>query len=300
MSRPCRPCWHMCSLASVGGLMLSSLSFEWKRAIRFDSAFAAKLDELVMSFQRAVAREMVSAAGLNPTEYPDSASLQAREVVGSEQDYIHRQLVRDVSKIETARWSVILADETKIDNMDTAQFLGLNNVGGLTISSAIIDSRSSDYAIYIGFRNRKFFQTIEIAISGPIDIVQKYRSDVSVLLQEFSQPWWLFRDSRFLWAVFGLPLIGLNILTIRNAIYGAAAPLGLNSALFLMGVLGVVGLLAMPMMNILIPTFNWIFPMTDFVFGGGIQRSAVRLGIRRAMWGVPILSVVIPYVVNQL
>jgi hypothetical protein len=275
----------------------SSLSFERKRPIRFTPELARKLEELHHNFRKANYEQDIVQNGLSISEFPNMSALE--EAYNSNDNRISYSIYSSINKSDRCAWSVVLADDTRIDSLDLSQLLDLPNIGKVAIIKVSLYG-GSHRSLTIKFNNNLYIGSSEVQMNSSFDILKKFRSEIETLFDLYQQPWWPIRDGRVIFLIWAAPATLGNVWTIFDGFRGSKNPFVIDGWWVLIPILCVISVFIVPVVKSVAYSWNWAFPMVDFSFGGGVQSSEVKKNVRRALWIVPITMIIIPYVVNHL
>ncbi len=281
----------------------SNLTFTWKRPIVFDAALASAIQDTFRSFANRSRIDLVLGEGRNPAEITDAAAALAIFNAQSaiERDYELKSLADSLDRIERCSWSVILADGTKIQSISIDQLLKLPNAGLSKIKTAAFENGSYSNSMSISMRNGDFTSEISISAKGTFDTIRASRSEIERVLEAYGRPWWMFRHPA-LWIVFAgfaviwdVVSIVMNLRQPQNIPY--TQPLFLGVAVPVLFIFFTIGT---ALVTAVVRAWNWVFPMTEFRFGGGILSGRTRASVRWGLWAIPLLSLILPFLVNKL
>ena len=283
--------------------MNSSIDATWKKPIQFSPEFARKLSDLADVLTRRLVAHIVTDAGKSAAEICSSDQAEAAYIASDRTDYGFHQLAGTLREVEVVAWSAKLRDETDVQGLTVTQLLGLSNVGRQQINSVKFENSSYSYRIGISFNNNKYINGMEIKLNGPLELVQQARSEIEALLSANAQPWWFMRDVRFFWATFAILALIMNLVHPIASALSWEPNITVSRALLggvILPIIGILAALIFPISLMLFGGWNWLFPMSDFVFGAGEKRSEMRKNFRSALWVIPVLLLAFPVLANLM
>lgn len=273
--------------------MKTKLRYSWDRAIRFDADFARKLSEIARKHYQFCHDQILRENGMNTVQYPDYESL--KDIGNGINALKHYGLLDSLRRVNDITWDIKNTDNTELDNLTTDHVLSSPNNSRSRIVSATISNKSYDHRFSVSISENSLGGPIDIDVKGYPSEVKVIQMEISDLLESVKQPWWIARSGYVNW------IFAIASFISSGTIFLAFESIKDNdkTAIDLLDFFTIIGA-GMLMLTLLNRAWNWVFPMVEFYFGGGVKRSLIRRNARYALWSIPILGIILPYMVNHL
>jgi hypothetical protein len=291
--------------ARGGELMESTAQVKWSRPVLFDRVLVNALVTISREFARAATEEVVSQSQYASNGFKSAGEIEEYIEHNKEADrYDLRTLAGKIKDIETFKWEARLKGDIRVSNLDPEQLLALPNALDQSVVSADFSNDSFQQRLEVNFDNGKYSDGTKATIRSEFRVTRHFQDRLRTQLSSSTRASWFLRSGRILWTVWGTITVALNLLSLwgifgHTASQSSVAPASAWIPIVLNG--GVVLIfLCIPLYLMMMNWWDWLFPIVDFYFGGGVHRSDVKKGTRGLIFVGVIVALIVGIIGNVI
>lgn len=282
-----------------------TVSYSHAKPVQVDAALLTKIEKCVGSYFSGAKERILAGTPYNLNEIPDAQTANAKAADAEEKrDYDSRRkyenIAREFQKLDQISYSVVLADSTSISDIPLDELINLSNSPAeRVISLAVSNGGYGENHFTIRFRDH-YGTSVDFSCQSSLALARQLRACIQSHLESSTRPWWMLRNSKFIWTVWAAILALTNSSTIWSGIQtfrnGQSVEISQSETVgalqILMGSIFVGGLAIIIFMATLTKTWNWVFPKIEFVWGGGEQSWNARNRVRTfVFWTLPVVMI---------
>lgn len=259
-----------------------TVSYAHAKPVQVDAALLAKIEKCVASYFSGAKERILAGTPYNLNEIPDAQTANAKAAdAEKKRDYDSRRkydnIATEFNKLDQILYSVILSDSTSISNIPLDELISLSNSPAeRVISLTVSNGGYGENHFTIHFRDH-FGPSVDFSCQSSLALARQLRACIQSHLESSTRPWWMMRNSKFIWTIWATIIALTNSSTIWSGIQtiqnGKSVEVSQSEAFgalqILLGSVFVGGLLIVVFMATLTNTWNWVFPKIEFVWGGG-------------------------------
>lgn len=282
-----------------------TVSYAHAKPVQVDAALLTKIEKCVASYFSGAKERILAGTPYNLNEIPDAQTASAKAAdAEKKRDYDSRRkyenIAAEFNKLDQILYSIILSDSTSISNIPLDELISLSNSPAeRVISLTVSNGGYGENHFTIRFRDR-YGTSVDFSCQSSLALARQLRACIQAHLESSTRPWWMMRNSKFIWTIWATILAITNSSTIWSGIQtfqnGKSVEVSQSEAFgalqILLGSVFVGGLLIVVFMATLTNTWNWVFPKVEFVWGGGEQSWSARNRVRTfVFWTLPVVMI---------